>query len=188
MNKWQEYYKNTKNNPPSKLVQMGVSFIDHKSKALDLGAGGLVDSEYLLSLGFEVIAVDKEKPPKQIINDKFEFIQSLFKDYDFPKSAFDLINAQFSLPFNGQDTFSFVWEKILSSLKPQGVFVGQLFGLNDEWNVPGTKLAFNSKEQVESLLAGLEVLKLEEVEKDGKIADGTPKHWHVFHIIARKKT
>lgn len=186
MSNWQEYYQNTKNNPPSKLLQEGVSFVKDKLKALDLGAGALVDSKYLLSLGFEVVAVDKENVPEQIAKDKFMFIKSLFKDYNFPKSAFDLVNAQFSLPFNGEETFSFVWEKILSSLKPQGIFVGQLFGLNDEWNIPGTKLAFYSKEQVKKLVTGLEVLKLHEVDKIGKLANGDSKHRHFFNIIVRK--
>jgi len=47
-------------------------------------------------------------------------------------------------------------------------------------------LVFHSKNQVEELLSELEVLKLEEVDKDGKLANGSPKHWHIFHIIARR--
>lgn len=186
MSPWQKYYEDTKSKPPSKLVVEALSFVNNKSKALDLGAGALVESKYLLSQGFEVVAVDQEKFPENIPNDKFKFIQSAFKDYEFPRDNFDLITAQFSLPFNGKDGFDSLWNKIMASLNPEGIFTGQLFGLNDEWNVPESELIFHSKEQVEHLLLGMEVLKLEEIDKDGKLSNGNPKHWHVFHIIARK--
>jgi hypothetical protein len=184
---WNEYYKLTKNRLPSPLLVQAITFINKKETALDLGTGALVDSKYLLTQGFEVVAVDKEKPPEEIMNDRFKFVQNSFRDYDFPRNTFDLINAQFALPFNGKESFNLIWERLLSSLKLGGIFVGQFFGLEDEWNVPDTKLVFHSKEQVEKLLNGLEVLELKEINKDGKLANGRPKHWHFFNVIARKK-
>ena len=186
INKFQGHYEYTKNQPPSKFLLQALPFVENKSKALDLGAGALVESKYLLSLGFNVIAVDQEKFPEEIANDKFSFIQSSFKNYKFPKGGFDLITAQFSLPFNGKEGFSELWNKIISSLKNNGVFVGQLFGENDEWNVSGSKLVFHSRKEVEKLLTGLEIIKLEEIHKDRILSNGKAKHWHVFHIIARK--
>jgi hypothetical protein len=32
-----------------------------------------------------------------------------------------------------------------------------------------------------------DIVLFDEKEFDGKTADGSPKHWHVFDIIARKK-
>lgn len=185
MSKWQGYHEDTKSKPPSKLLVEALSFVENKSKALDLGAGALVDSKYLLSLGFEVIAVDQEKFI-EIPDDKFRFVKSLFNEYEFPNNNFDLISAQFSLPFNGKEGFNILMGKLIASLKPKGIFTGQLFGLNDEWNTPESELVFHSKNQVIELLSGMEVLKLEEVDKDGKLSNGTPKHWHIFNIIARK--
>lgn len=187
MNKWQGYYKDTKDKPPSKFLLEALSLVENKSRALDLGAGALVESKYLLSLGFDVVAVDQERFPEQISDSKFTFVQSSFKDYQFPKDSFDLITAQFSLPFNGIEGFSELWNRIILSLKHKGIFVGQLFGENDEWNVAGSELVFHSKKEVEGLLTGLEVLKLEEVNKDNILSNGKPKHWHIFHIIVRKK-
>jgi len=186
MSNWQKHYEDTKSKPPSKLLLDALAFVQNKSKALDLGAGALVASKYLLSLGFEVTAVDIEQFKETIIDDKFRFIQSNFKEYEFSESNFDLITAQFSLPFNGTIGFDTLWENIISSLTPGGIFTGQLFGLNDEWNVPDSKLVFHSRQQVEYLLSGMEILKLEEIDKDGKLANGYPKHWHIFHIIARR--
>jgi hypothetical protein len=186
MNTWQEYYQNTKDKPASELLKLSMKFVSNKSTALDLGSGALADSKYLLSEGFEVIAVDKEEISDEIANDKFKFIRSSFEDYNFPTSLFNLINAQFSLPFNGRESFLYVWEKMLSSLKTDGIFVGQLFGEKDEWNKPGTGLAFFSRNQIKFLLNGTEILKFEEIEKDGRLANDDSKHWHFFDIIARQ--
>lgn len=86
MSKWQNYYQDTKSKPPSKMLLGALSFVEDKSRALDLGAGASVESKYLLSLGFNVTAVDQEEFPEQILDNNFEFIRSSFKDYEFPKT------------------------------------------------------------------------------------------------------
>jgi hypothetical protein len=43
-----------------------------------------------------------------------------------------------------------------------------------------------TREQAEALLRDLEVLELIEEDQEGQLANGTPKHWHVFHILARR--
>jgi hypothetical protein len=40
---------------------------------------------------------------------------------------------------------------------------------------------------VERLLAPFAVEHFGEDEHEGTTANGTPKHWHLFHIIARKE-
>ena len=42
------------------------------------------------------------------------------------------------------------------------------------------------REYVEALLSPFEVEHLEEVNRPGKDAMGNPKHWHLYHIVARK--
>jgi hypothetical protein len=44
----------------------------------------------------------------------------------------------------------------------------------------------HDRTQVEKLFDGFRFEHLEEVERDGKTVWGEPKHWHVFHIVARK--
>jgi len=73
------------------------------------------------------------------------------------------------------------------SLALGGIFAGQLFGTQDEWNTPQRDMTFHSKEEVLKSLSGMEVLHFVEANKEGSLANGLPKHWHVFHIIARKK-
>jgi SAM-dependent methyltransferase len=169
-------------------LQKAVGIVEHKADALDLGAGAGRDTVYLMSQGFHVTAVDREKSAIAILEvlpqGKLKLVQSAFVDFHF--ETYDIISAQFALPFNPQDTFNVVFTRIKQALRPSGIFTGQLFGIHDEWNKPGTDITFHSREQVEDLLSDLEIIHLREEEVDGTTADKTPKHWHVFHIIARK--
>lgn len=47
-------------------------------------------------------------------------------------------------------------------------------------------MVFLTKDQVLGLLEPFEIIKFEEIEKDGKTGLGEIKHWHTFEIIAKK--
>ena len=47
-------------------------------------------------------------------------------------------------------------------------------------------MTFLTREQAEAELKDLRILEFREEDVDSHVADGTPKHWHVFHIIAQK--
>jgi hypothetical protein len=47
-------------------------------------------------------------------------------------------------------------------------------------------MTFVSREEALALLDGFEVEMFEEEEADSTTPRGTPKHWHIFHIVARK--
>ena len=49
-----------------------------------------------------------------------------------------------------------------------------------------TPMTFLTREQATQALQGLDIVEFEEEDVDSFVADGSPKHWHVFHIIARK--
>ena len=49
-------------------------------------------------------------------------------------------------------------------------------------------MVFFSKEQVLELFKkSFDIIKFDEVEKDGKTGLGKMKHWHIYNIIAKKK-
>lgn len=91
----------------------------------------------------------------------------------------------FALPFTKPEHFNTVFSKIKDSLKKEGIFCGQFFGDRDEWKT-NPNMTFHTEEQVKELLNGLETISFKEDEKDDKTATGDMKHWHIFHIIARK--
>ncbi len=186
---WSEYYEITKAKPPTKLLVKALEYVTDKGKAIDIGAGALKDTRYLLEQGFEVTAIDKsplmEQGVKTLENDKVQAFTTSFEDFDFSENKYDIASAMFSLPFTEPAHFETVFIKIKNSLKKGGVFCGQFFGMNDEWS-KNPKMTFHTEAQVKELLNGLEVLSFKEVEEDSTTANGTPKHWHIFHIIAKK--
>lgn len=109
-----------------------------------------------------------------------------FGAFAFPTAHYDLVNAQYALPFIKPDLFAQVFQHMLDSLKVGGVFAGQLFGERDTWATTET-MTFHTRSEVEELFRPLDVLVFEEEETDGPTALGAMKHWHVFHVIARKK-
>lgn len=183
-----KFYKITKNKPPSELLVKALKYVTRKDKALDIGAGALKDTHYLLKLGFTVTAIDKSclmaKEAELIKSDKFHYFISSFVDFDFFKNKYDIVSAMYSLPFNSPDNFDVVLKKIKQSLVSGGIFCGQFFGVNDEWNT-NSKMTFHTEEQIKELFTDMKILLLDEEEKDGKTALGTQKHWHIFHIIAK---
>lgn len=188
---WYQFAELTKNKPPRKLLVKALPFVKERNLALDLGAGALNDSTYLLDEKFEhVIAVDKEPVAldisKNLPPDRFTYEISGLESYNFDKEAADLITAQYTLPFISTNSFEQVWENIAECLKEEGVFTGQLFGDRDEW-FGNESMTFHNRGEAQRLLGYFEILDLEEEEQDKPTAAGIMKHWHVFHFILRKK-
>jgi tellurite methyltransferase len=162
-------------------------------RAVDLGCGAGGDTAELLRRGWSVMAIDAE--PEAIMRlrrrddlgpgglARLETQVAPFEDAVLP--AADLVNASWALPFCLPASFPTVWTRIAGSLVPDGRFCGQLFGDRDGWR-DQPDLTFLSRVEVESLLEGFEAEQFDEVEEDGTTALGEPKHWHVFHVVARK--
>ena len=160
--------------------------------AVDLGCGDGKESVELLALGWTVLATDRapegiervlESVPPET-SERLTTQIAAFTDVDFPTA--DLVFAGLSLPFCGPADFEHVWRNIVTAVRPGGFFVGHLFGPHDTW--AGTPdMNFHSRLEVEQLLSGFEIISLREQDEDGA-AVGGPKHWHLFHVIARRRS
>lgn len=187
---WPKFYSHTRERPPWPRMIRAASLVPHRERALDLGCGAGRDTRYLLEQGFQVTAVDADTNAMAILatfpQERLRAAQSSFVDFSFEN--YDLINAHFSLPFLPREQFYAVFEKVRQALNPQGIFVGQFFGIHDQWNTPerAAAMTFLTREEAMQALEGLDVIEFEEEDVDSVVADGSPKHWHVFHIIARK--
>ena len=186
---WSEFYDITKSKPPRPLLVEALKYVSRTNKVIDIGAGALRDTKYLLEKGFEVTVIDSSPlmidHANDLKNDKLHAFVTKFEDFDFPKNEYNLASAMYSLPFCSPKSFNQVFEKIKNSLKVGGIFCGQLFGNRDEWS-NNKNMTFHTLEQARQLLSGLDIISLEEEEKDDKTGSGDMKHWHVFHFIARK--
>ena len=186
---WSEYYKITKNKPPSKLLVRSLGYVKNKGKAVDIGGGALKDTKYLLKQGFDVTVIDSSelmaKEAKKIKSKKLQYFVSSFDKFNFPENTFNIASAMYSLPFNSPNTFNNVFNNIKKSLIKDGIFCGQLFGVKDEWS-KNSNITFHTKKQAEKLFSDMEIIDFKEEERDGETANGTLKHWHIFHFIVKK--
>lgn len=177
--------------PPRPLLIKAAGLVETKGEALDAGAGALNATKFLLSAGFRhVTAFDPAPASRELAEklpaDQVTFASAHFEDFAYPVGAADLVNAEFSLPFIAARSFPSIIGKLLGSVKIGGIFTGQLFGPNDSWNVPESGMNFHSRGDVEHLLRGWTILELTEEDHPGKTKLGDDKHWHIFHLIARR--
>jgi SAM-dependent methyltransferase len=185
---WESFYGVTKDSAPWPLLMRAAALAPAGGRALDLGAGAGRDTRYLLAQGFLVTAVDAEPSAVALLSalpqDRLRVVQSAFEDFAF--GTYDVISAQFALPFVPREHFADVFTRLKAALAPGGIFAGQFFGIHDQWNTPERAMTFLTRAEAEALLSDLETIELTEEDDDGHTADGSPKHWHVFHILARK--
>jgi SAM-dependent methyltransferase len=197
---WTGYYDAMAGRPPRETLLRALAAYEAAHGpangaplAVDLGCGEGRDTMELLRRGFRVIAVDSEPEaikrlcarPDLSHAGRLETHVARIEDARWPAAA--IVNASFSLPFCRPEAFADTWRRMIASLRPGGRFCGQLLGEHDDW-AGERALTVHRRAEVEALLAGLAVEWLEEEDQDGSTATGAPKHWHLFHIVARKDT
>lgn len=188
MNEWTRYYDAVDDAPRETLLD-AVERFAAPGHAVDLGCGTGRDTFELLNRGWHVVAIDSEAEAirrlRAATGDDARLATQVasFEDAALPLS--DLANASWSLPFCRPEIFGVVWDRIVDALPSGGRFSGQLFGDRDEWSIE-TDMTFHTRAQAEALFTGFDRERFDEVEEDGQTVLKNPKHWHVFHVVARK--
>jgi tellurite methyltransferase len=189
MTEWTRYYDAVGDDPRETLLAALDGFAS-PGLAIDLGCGTGRDTLELLRRGWYVVAIDSEEEAirrlraKTGADERLETQVARYEDAVLPSCH--LVNASWSLPFSRTDIFGVVWRRIVDALRPGGRFCGQLFGERDEW-AGEDDMTFHTREEAERLLGDFEPERFDELEEDGKTVLGTPKHWHVFNIVAKKR-
>ena len=188
---WRAFYDATEDREPRESLLAGLEAVgeDLPRAAIDVGFGAGNETVALLERGWSVTAIDAEREAADILRERvgdrpdLRIVTARYADADYPPAS--LVYAGYSLPFCDPGSFDDVWERITGALRPGGVFCGQLFGDRNEW-ADRDDMTFLAREAVEGLLAGLEVVELEEVEGEFSTATGEDKYWHYYDIVARK--
>lgn len=195
---WKEFHeKIARKEPSSFLVKTVTEYCKDKGPALDIAAGNLRDSKYLLSQGFSVTAVDPSlatvEYANELNNQNLTVVQEILGNYPMPENHFSIINAQDILFHFQPKLFNMAIERIKNGLKVGGIFCGDFLGVQDDWNYSGTKKTILEIEQVKELFHDFEIKEIREVVRDENEeamkfkGNDKPKHWHFIHIIAQKK-
>ncbi|MFO1069073.1 MAG: class I SAM-dependent methyltransferase [Geminicoccaceae bacterium] len=160
--------------------------------AVDIGAGNGRDSLPMLARGWSVVAIDqdraaladlRERAREQGSDRRLRVRPGPMETVPLPRA--DLVVSSFALPLCEPGRFAALWRRIRRSLRPGGRFAGQLYGPRDGWS-GRAGVCIHDRPAIESLLGGLEVERLDEIEEDSVTPRGTPKHWHFFEIVARR--
>lgn len=191
---WAEYYDKLRDRPPRKTLLAALDAFGERTDALavDLGCGDGRDIVEILRRGWRVVAVDAEPAALSRLAERklpgaerITPVAARFEDVPLPIGV-ELVNSSFAMPLCEPAKFHELWERIREALPPGGRFSGQWYGLRDSWaGRPG--MTFLSREEALALLDGFEVEMFEEEEADSTTPRGKPKHWHIFHIVARKR-
>jgi tellurite methyltransferase len=193
---WEGYFEVTQGRPPRETLEYAMALYSNEPTksmrfAIDLGCGEGRDTAALLRANWRVLAIDGHPDglTRLMRRDDLGSPEHLtmqlapFEQVQLP--ACDLLNASFSLPFCDPAYFDSLWGRIRDSIEHGGRFAGQIFGNRDSWAVIPDR-SHHTREQVEAMFAGFDIEMMKEEERDGQDCSGVSKHWHVFHIVARK--
>lgn len=191
---WPGYFKAVAGKEPRDTLLKALDLASTPGFTIDLGCGEGRDTVELLARGWRVLAIDGHEMAVDLTThhprlpaqarERLEIRHAEMETVDLP--ACDLLNASFSLPFCQPDKFDALWERIHAAIRPGGLFAGQLFGNHDTWATLPDR-SHHTRRQVGAMFRGRYKLEhFEEVQRDGQDARGNAKHWHVFHIVARR--
>lgn len=160
--------------------------------ALDLAAGEGRDTLELLKRNWRVVATDGHADAfsfllKRVPEDQRSYLTTVVVDFEKMNIPdVDLVNASFALPFCAPAHFPKLWKNIVEAIAPGGRFAGQFFGDRDSWaTMPGR--SHHSREEVMELLKDFEIEMMREEERDDPPEMRKPKHWQIFHVVAKKR-
>ena len=192
---WEAFCEATTTRGPLEYFHSAMEYVNgnigEDRLAIDVGTGGGADARGLLSRGWRVVALDAEPASRRLLEertpasarDRLEIVIGSFHRVVLPPA--DLVYAQFSLPFAGTD-FEASVRNVLASVVPGGAFVGQLFGADDDW-APDPHVASVDRRWIEQTFSEFSEVEIDERDHEGSYGTrGETKHWHFFHIRARR--
>jgi SAM-dependent methyltransferase len=187
---WTAYYDSQGERAPRDLLLSSLdAFGPGARDAIDLGCGTGIETVAILRRGWRVFAVDAEpvgidrllvraSPPER---ERLDAQVGSIEDVELPSA--DLVWAGYSLFFVPPQRFATTWRGIRASVRPGGRFAGQLLGERDTWAAGGDVNA-HRRADAEAFFDGWTLERFDEEENDGDACSG-PKHWHLFHVVAR---
>ena len=194
-----EYFEATENRDTRDDLKLAIKLVDYPKIAIDCGCGAGSDIAYLRANGFHVHAFDVEEEAIQRCESRFSnekkvtLSQSTFDKFKYPTAS--LIVADSSLCFCPEDKFHEVWEKIVQSLLPGGIFVGSFLGAEDSMAGPDYKkevywpeVLVTSEETIMHWFRDFKIKTFYEHKSSGVGHDGKPQSWHRYSVVSQKKT
>jgi SAM-dependent methyltransferase len=158
--------------------------------ALDIGAGPLNDTRFLLRAGFSVDAVDRDPHTLALAtalhDPRFNFFHADIRDVPIATAAYSLIVAIHVLPFLPRADLPRIISSIIDGLSNGGILCCTFLGPDDSWAQKRPHMTFYSRSELHSMFTRLQPIVFSDCRYDGTNAKNDPKHWHVLRCILRK--
>lgn len=193
---WPSYYRHSAGREPRPLFTKGMTLAAEAGvaagQAIEIGFGDGTESLALLRAGWRVLAVDPTPQAADYLHeqvapedaDRLDIRTAPAQSLELP--PFDLLYAGYALSFLEQGDFRRFWTGVRAALRPGGIVIVNVFGHRDTW-AGDAYMTFVDRDTVDRMVAGLEVLALDEEDADGDSFVGR-KHWHVFDVVARRSS
>lgn len=189
--RWKQYINTIDNVNP--LVLKALSLVEEKKisvhKVLDFGCGSGFDSNLFVSKGFDVLAIDYNPDCQNRINELFPILSSnpnfkfeTHRAENFTWQNFDLISSIKVLPFLEEEIFYNTLENIRNNLPKGGIFVGNFFGPEDDWQ----DKTLVSGETIKDIFKDFEFLYFKDEVLNTTTVAGEKKKAHLIEIIVQK--
>lgn len=191
---WASYYRQLRDRPPRRTLLAALDAFGAKppgALAIDLGCGDGRDVVEMLRRNWRVIAVDAEPEALRQLQARglpgggdVTPITARLEEVPIPLGV-HLVNSSFAMPLCPPEAFFRTWARLREALPAGGRFSGQWYGVRDSW-VGRHGMTFVGRDEALAHLDGMAIEMFEEEESDGVTPRGNAKHWHIFHIVARK--
>jgi SAM-dependent methyltransferase len=192
---WAAYYEQLRDRPPRRTLLAALDAFGEPQDdalAIDLGCGDGRDIIEILRRGWRVVAVDAEPEALRQLaarnlpnSERIIAVAARLEEVPLPIGV-QLVNSSFAMPLCEPARFHDLWMRIRDALPVGGRFSGQWYGARDSWKGrPG--MTFLLRDEALGLLDDLDLEMFDEEETDSVTPRGNPKHWHIFHIVARKR-
>ncbi len=188
---WSDYYDAEEGRAPRDLLIEVLARFPGPGRAADVGCGGGIDTLAMLERGWHVYATDAEPEAIERLRRRAGDHAGLLHGdalamEEVVLAPVDFLWASYSLFFCDPARFPTVWQKLRSAVVPGGRFAGEILGERDSWGSLDDHTAM-SRAAATALFDGWEIEDFDEEENDGGSCFG-PKHWHLFHVVARAIT
>ncbi len=193
--RWPDYYRATAARPPRRTLLRALDAFAREGRGtlvcVDLGCGGGRDTVEMLRRGHRVHAVDREPAALEMLRARLEpgwqarlvMVNADLTRWPLPRA--DVVNASFVLFTLERGPFAELLGRIRRALRPGGRFCGHLLGPEDSWVREGRCFGV-TREELPRLFAGFALEWVDEEICDSTTPRGRFKHWHIWHIVARK--
>lgn len=177
--------------PPNALLAQAVDLLPvRKGRALDIGAGPLNDSLFLLRAGLSVDAIDSDPHTLSLaagLNEpRLNVVRADIRDVRIATNAYSLIVAIHVLPFLPRADLFRTLAAIVDGLADRGILCCTFLGPDDSWAQRRPRMTFLSRLELTALLSQLQPILFSEHRYHGANAKDEPKRWHVFRCIFRR--